>query len=102
MRYRLTKSAERDLFDIWDYTVTTWGAQQAERYLRTLEERFEALAKNPDIGQARNEILPGYRSYHEARHVIFYRFETEMLVIARVLNERMDMVERLKENSGDE
>lgn len=33
----LSPAAERDLDDIWDYTVTRWGEVQAERYILSIE-----------------------------------------------------------------
>lgn len=38
MKYRLSKSAEGDLSEIWDYTAQTWGETQAEKYLNKLEK----------------------------------------------------------------
>ena len=100
MRYRLSRSAENDLAEIWNYTVQSWGEPQAEKYLKGLEARFLELADNPDQGKARKDLSPEYRSYHEARHVLFYSQHNDGIAIARVLHERMDLVERLEDDPG--
>lgn len=98
MRYRLSKSAENDLLEIWDYTVRTWGETQAEKYLKRLEARFFDLADEPNKGRPRHDIGLEYLSYHEARHLIFYRPHEKGIAIARILHERMDLAERLEED----
>ena len=90
--FELTKShqAEDDLIDIWESTYRTWGEAQAERYLDDIEAAMVNLARNPNIGKAREAIRPGYRSWQVKRHVIFYRTIDETLFIVRVLHDRMD------------
>jgi plasmid stabilization system protein ParE len=41
--YQLSKLARLDLIDIADYTVDTWGEEQAYRYLNSLEACFNRL-----------------------------------------------------------
>jgi len=100
--YRLSKSAENDLLEIWDYTVQTWGEAQAEKYLKRLEGRFFDLAAEPQKGRPRKDIASDYLSYHEARHLIFYRSHDEGIAVARILHERMDLAERLEEDPGQD
>ena len=33
MRYRISGPARRDLQEIWRYTDTTWGTEQADAYI---------------------------------------------------------------------
>lgn len=100
MRYRLSKSAETDPVEIWDYTARTWGEAQAAKYLKKLEARFLDLADEPSKGRPRHDVGLEYLSYHEARHLIFYRPHEKGIVIARILHERMDLAERLEEDPG--
>ncbi len=96
-RYRLLKASDTDLDDIWKYTYETWGIRQASKYLRQLKKRIEALSKNPDLGLRRNSISEGLYCYHEGRYLIMYRKEEKGIVIIRVLYDRMDVPERIKE-----
>lgn len=45
--YRLTSRAQTDLAEIADYTIETFGIEQARRY----RADFEALAKSLRLGQ---------------------------------------------------
>ena len=96
-RYKLLKASEADLDDIWKYTYETWGIRQASKYLRQLKKRIEALSKNPDLGLKRDSISEGLFCYHEGRHLIMYRKEKSGIVIIRVLHDRLDVPERIKE-----
>ena len=100
VQYRLSKSAEKDLIDIWDYTVLNWGVLQAENYLKKLESRFIYLISNPTLGQIRSDLLENLYSYHESHHFIYYRIELGKILIARVLHERMDYLSQLMDDGG--
>ena len=68
----LRPKAYADLDNIWDYTVETWGFDQAERYVRSLGAAFETLAENPALGRIYNEIYEDLRVYPAGSHLIFY------------------------------
>ncbi|MEM8817776.1 MAG: type II toxin-antitoxin system RelE/ParE family toxin, partial [Pseudomonadota bacterium] len=70
-RYRLTPRAANDLDDIADYTIQSWGEDQAGEHLAALVERFESLADNPMLGRNRDDMHPGYRSFPEGSHIVF-------------------------------
>jgi plasmid stabilization system protein ParE len=61
--YRFSKLARLDLIDIADYTVDTWGVEQALRYLDSLDACFNRLAKTPQIGRRCDRILAGYAAW---------------------------------------
>jgi toxin ParE1/3/4 len=102
MKYRLSKSAEKDLIEIWNYTADIWGRTQAEKYLKKLETRFLDLANYPSKGKVRNDIgfEVEYLSYSEAKHIIFYRPFDSGIAIARVLHERMDIQKQIHDDTG--
>ncbi len=72
-KYRLTPSAKSDLIEIWNYTVETWGAKKAEKYLQDIEDKLNQLAANPELGRRRPEISPGYYSFLIRKHTIVER-----------------------------
>ncbi len=41
-------------------------------YLRSLNKRFEWLARNPFAGRERDDVHPGYRSFPDGSHLSFY------------------------------
>lgn len=99
--YRKTRQADEDLKAIYRYTRRTWGRAQAEQYIRGLEQRFRALAANPLVGIAREELQPaGLRSFVHGSHVIFYLPQSSGVMIIRVLHGRQDARAHL--GSGEE
>jgi len=87
--FRLSKLARLDLMDIADYTVDTWGPEQAQRYLNSLAACFNQLAKTPKIGRSCDRICQGYRRIEHEKHVILYRAGQDGILIGRVLHQRM-------------
>jgi toxin ParE1/3/4 len=86
----ITPKARDDLKDISRYTDKKWGRQQRYKYIKQLKDRISYLADNPQMGRKRNEIIGFPYSYHEGRHVIFYRTSAEGIEILRVLHDSMD------------
>lgn len=87
--FTLSKLARLDLIEIADYTVDTWGVDQAYRYLDSLEAALHQLARTPEIGRACNAVRQGYRRLEHEKHVIFYRVEADGIFISRILHQRM-------------
>lgn len=91
-RYLLSPAAQLDLEQIWDYTCRRWDVEQADEYLRELQRAIELAAANPRIGQACEEIRPGYRKLAAGSHIFYYRVMTDGVVdVVRVLHQRMDV-----------
>lgn len=70
---KFTKSAVKDLSDIWDYTLKSWSEKQAEKYYRLIIETCAELAKNPQTGKDYSEIYPKLLGQKTLKHIIFYR-----------------------------
>ena len=89
--YRLTRRADRDLIDIYLYTLETFGPEQAERYTEGMRSCFAMLADNPRMGRTAETIRPGLRRHEHGGHVIFYREDSEAgpLLILTVTHTRM-------------
>lgn len=87
----LRPKAIEDLEAIWDYTVETWGEEQAERYLHLINRSFHKITDNPGIGRPSDAIRQGYRKYGVGRHLIFYRANDAAIDVVRILHERMDV-----------
>ena len=94
--YKLTVKADLDIEEIWEYTNSRWGKKQAQKYLNQLEDRFIALAENPNIGKQRYELAGSPMSSHCGRHVIFYRKARKYIEIIRVLHDSMDFPRHFK------
>lgn len=83
MAYRLTLRAERDLMDIYRYTLVTFGEGQAEKYLRELDGVFGLLSQYPDMGKQFDGVT---HQFVHGKHVILYRSQSGLIVIGRILH----------------
>lgn len=88
-RLRLSREAENDLVEIAAFTQERWGDEQAEAYLRQLDQRLKLLCKRPESGRENSAIKRGYWRALEGRHVVYYRFSDKTLDVIRILHERM-------------
>jgi toxin ParE1/3/4 len=95
VRYILSEEAENDIEQIFDFGEYKFGRSQAIDYLIGLQDHFEALANNPDIGKQRNEIKKGLYSLPYVSHIIFYRILRNHIRIVRVLYGGRDLVKFL-------
>lgn len=95
--YRISNRAIIDLEEIWNYTYDTWPLEQADRYYQLLLDEFEFLAKYPRSGKTVDEIHLGYRVSVVRSHLVFYRIENEFIEIIRILNQKMNIKNRIKE-----
>ena len=86
--YRLGPKGTSDLAEIFDYTVDTWGEQQAENYIAELATCFQLLTDSPGLGRACDLIFPGIRRFEHGKHVIFYKRDRNGIIISRILHQR--------------
>ncbi len=89
-KVKITPIARSDLREISHNTDKQWGRNQRFKYIKQLQDRFVYLAENPQRGKKRDEIVGVPYSYHEGRHVIFYRTTAEGIEILRILHDSMD------------
>jgi toxin ParE1/3/4 len=103
-RVRLGAVAELDFANILKWTSENFGTRQARIYRDTLLQAIAELWRGPNVAgsQARDEIMPGLRTLHVARHgrrgrhVLLYRVVDEGVIeIGRILHEQMDMPRHL-------
>lgn len=87
--FRLSRRAEADLLGIAEYTLRTWGKEQALRYVDELEACCRQLSDNPALGRACDDIRHGLRRMEHGRHVVFYRRVGNGIVVSRILHQRM-------------
>ncbi len=93
--YSLRQQAQDDLESIWLYSYHEWGAEQADKYIRSLLSRFSWLSKNPQLGKQRTEIKPGYYCFPEGMHLIFYKITRDQIDIIGIPHQSMDFVSHL-------
>lgn len=100
-RFAYSEQAAADLKDIYKYGFETFGAAQAEHYNAGLRSSVEIAASFPLIGRLyQTETGDVFRSYNSGRHMIFYRVESDRLLVVRILHSSMDFDRHLSGRSG--
>ena len=95
-KVRLTPRAERDLEEIWQYTVQEWSSAQGGKVVASLLNAMALLAKDPSRRRSAEKIRAGYRRRNVGAHVIFYKQTDDGSAIVRVLHQRMDLESQLE------
>lgn len=94
--FRLSPHAEADLAEIADYTIETFGIEQARRYRDDPETCFGSLAGNPLLGRSAEWLSPGLRRFEHRSHAVFYTQEEANVLIVRILHAGMDAPRHLR------
>src|SRR4030081_3944863 len=99
-RVRLGATAELDFANILRWTAENFGSQQSRLYGDSIVRTIGELADGPDApgSKARDEIMPGVRTLHVARHgrrgrhFLLYRVvRGRDIEIGRILHDSMDL-----------
>lgn len=88
-KYKLTQDAQADLKDIQQYTLKTWGKNQATKYLAGLKESFELISEQPFIGHKFIDIADSVYGFPYKKHQIYYFIADKNIIIFAVLHQRM-------------
>ena len=90
----LSGRARRDLDEIRDWTVKTWGREQWQVYYRGMGAAFLRIAAEPDCGRPRDLLATGMRSLVYEKHMIFFAPVATfrgLPVILRILHQRRNL-----------
>lgn len=95
--------ADQQLDEIWRYSYTHWGEQQANQYTRTMEAHFQLLADRESRWRTIHHLFAGrkismppafaeiYMSRYE-KHVVYFRpVDDRTIGIMSLLHQSMDM-----------
>lgn len=86
---RVSSEAENDLDLIAEYTIRTWGTNQADEYLARMEDGLNLLARNPAMGRNCDALQPGLHRFELGKHVVFYICEPDGILVVRILHQSM-------------
>ena len=93
---RFSNAAEADLADIDEFSVTQFGEDTGEAYMRGFDEAFARLADFPSVGPPWPEPGAGLRCLVHGSHRIFYRINDVEVFILRVLHHAQDARKHLE------
>lgn len=94
--YKLAEAAKKDLRGISTYTKNTWGKKQEKAYREIIRAALGGIAKNPEIGLKREELMKGLRSFPVGHHIAYYVERRGKIEIARILHPAMDSEKAMK------
>lgn len=83
--YSLTRLATADLDEIWEY-VAQDNAPAADRLVAAFHDKFRLLARNPLLGERREDLSPTLRCFSMGSYVIYYQPYQSRVEIVRVLH----------------
>ncbi|MHC4181587.1 MAG: type II toxin-antitoxin system RelE/ParE family toxin [Planctomycetota bacterium] len=81
--------AVEDLEGILDY-ITRDNPPAAIRFVETLKEKCNTLARFPLLGASRDQLVEGLRVYSAGNYAIYYRPEADTVRIERILHGARD------------
>ncbi|OSQ35751.1 type II toxin-antitoxin system RelE/ParE family toxin [Thalassospira mesophila] len=94
--FSVSKAAYADIRGIASNTQKTWGIERRRRYLDGLNEKFEVLARMPEMSHERQDFVPPVRISHYEKHLIIYAHHGDGgILIIRVLHQNMDVTSQL-------
>jgi toxin ParE1/3/4 len=98
----LTPLATAQLADIYNYTLQTWGEDQADTYVQAILNTFDAVSKDPTLGRpiaSQHEVIGRY--VRCGKHFVYWQsFSDGSFGIAAILHERMLKTDRLRTAFG--
>lgn len=100
-RCKFTVPASRDIESIIDYVADQTGLDAADKLLNKINQKCSTLAKFPNMGRRRDELLSTLRSFPVDNYLIFYRPIEGGIEILRVVSGYRDL-EALFEDINDE
>jgi toxin ParE1/3/4 len=90
MNYRISKRADADFDEIWNY-IAQDNPEAADRVENSLHAAIRLLARMPGMGHRRNDVSnPIYRFWAVGAYVIAYRREGRTIVVVRIIHGARD------------
>ena len=89
-KYVLSTAAQASLRDISARSIESFGVNRTKVYLNHMRDRMQALAINPLLGKARDELKLGFYSSYVGSHTIYYRIQPNQIEIIDVLHQAME------------
>lgn len=89
--FKLTKDAERDIQAILENSLSDFGRIQTDKYFDSLKKCLELIGTNPAVGTKIDSIKQDYLKFPHKSHVIFYKINTDYVLVIRILHKHMDV-----------
>ena len=94
---KLSVTADADLFDILAYGTASFGEAASDNYYLGLCDAFDMLCERPLAGERYEDSELGLRRWLYRQHRIFYRVDSDVILIVRVIHVAADVVRWLRD-----
>lgn len=101
--YRLSLKCAADLDGIADYLIVR-NEDAARRVVAALFEAIAAIAENPNLGERRDDLVPGLRVFSPSppaqSYVVCYYVEATTVLISDVIHAARDWANLIARDRG--
>jgi len=94
--YKLSRKAEIDLAEMYEFGIYKFGLSQAQKYFLEMHDVFQVPNENADLGRDASEYIKDLKRFAFKAHTLFYLQTTSGIFILRVLSQRMDYERNLQ------
>ena len=98
MRFHLTKTAERELDQIFVYWAQRAGVEVADKLIDSIEERFSLLGDFPYIGLNSDHLATGVLRFPTGDYLIYYRRKRGIIQILHIFHGARDQAQAFRKN----
>jgi toxin ParE1/3/4 len=98
--FRISNLAEKDLEDIWVYLAKR-NEILADQKIAQILDKFPMLSQFPNMGQKRDELQTGLRSFPIKPYIIFYIQTSEGLEIVRIFHQSRDIQNQFSDHDKE-
>lgn len=99
--YKLDPQAVDDLRKIWRFLAIERTSQQAAKsQMERMEATFALLARQPMLGQTRDDLAAGVRAFVCRPYVILYRADPDCISIAQIVHGSRDIQSAFRDASN--
>lgn len=101
MRVRILPAAKAKILEIWSYTESAWGGEQADKYVSELIEAIRRQgAKRDQWKPVRHPSIDNVYFARHSRHFIFFKeLDDGSIGVISILHESMDIPARLRDDT---
>ncbi len=92
---KLKPKAYDDLTNIYQYSLKEFGQTKATAYIKSLDEAFNKLADNSNLGTDYSDIRPKLLAYLATSHIVFFKRSEQGITVLRVPHQSMDFNQHL-------
>jgi toxin ParE1/3/4 len=96
MGITLSPKALLDLDGIYNYSLRTWGSEQAYQYQARIFSTLDLLIDSPKLGRFLGGRFGNVRALKVEQHVAYYQIEQGHIRVVRVIHPKQQTVLTVK------